>query len=124
MMNIKGEPVGDPQIRIKQLQIFDANLMTPDTKQLAIMTGDPNFCCDQIQISNRTLRPTVDAGSLLTTTLTNGLKALVGLSLNARLAGIGQKLLIDNFDSTKGEIRCYTDCGHCRPPWVSVLFRS
>jgi hypothetical protein len=101
---------------MKQLQIFDADLMAVGTKQLAILTGNPHFCCCQVQIANRALSPTVDTGGFLTTTLTNRLKALVGLSLNASLGGIGQNLLIDNFDSTKGEIRCYSSYGHRRPP--------
>jgi hypothetical protein len=57
----------------------------------------------------------VDPGSLLAATLTNRLEALVGLSLKARLVGIGQNLLMGNFDSTMGEIRCYTDSKHSRP---------
>jgi len=51
----------------------------------------------------------------------NRLKASVGLSMNANLGGIGQNLLIDNFDSTKGEIRCYSNRGY-RLPFSGNLF--
>ena len=104
VVNIKREPMGHPQIRMKQVQILDADLLAFGTKQLAILTADPHFGRCQVQIANRALRPTVDAGGLLAATLTNRQKAFVGLSLNASFSGIGQNLLIDNFDSTKGEI--------------------
>jgi hypothetical protein len=116
VVNIKRQALGYPQIRMKQLQILDTDLMTFDTKQFAIPTGKPHFGSCQVQIANRALCPTVDSSGFLAATLTNGLKAFVGLRLNARLGSIGQNLLIDNFDSTKGEIRCYSQCGHRRPP--------
>ena len=81
--------MGDPQIRIKQLQILDADPMAIGTKQLAILTGKPNFGRCQVQIANRALCPTVDSSGFLAATLANRQKALVGLSLNVSLAGIG-----------------------------------
>jgi len=123
MVNIERQPVGHPQIRMKQVQIFDADLTAVGTKQLAVLTGKPDLGACQIQIANRALGPTVDSGGFLAAALTNRVKAFVGLSLNTRLAGIGQNLLIDNFDSTKGEIRCYSSSGHRRPP-LDIFFHG
>jgi hypothetical protein len=105
MVYIKRQPMGYPQIRMKQVQILDADPLTVGTKQLAILTGKPHFGSCQVKIANGTLCPIVDAGSFSATTLTNRQKAFVRLGLKASLAGLGQNLLIDNFDSTKGEIR-------------------
>jgi hypothetical protein len=89
VVNIKRQAVGDPQIRMKQFQIFDADPMAVGTKQLAILAGKPHLGACQVQIAIRAMHTTVDTGSLLTATLTNRIKAHVGLSLNASLAGIG-----------------------------------
>jgi hypothetical protein len=35
--------------------------------------------------------------------------------------GLGCNRLIDNFDSTKGEIGCYSGRGHRRPPLYRVF---
>jgi hypothetical protein len=109
---------------MKQLQILDTDLMAFGAKQFAIPTGKPHFGSCHVQIANRALSPAVDSSGFFAATLTNGLKAFVGLSLDARLGSIGQNLLIDNFDSTKGEIRCYSQCGHRRPPLYRFFLRS
>jgi hypothetical protein len=116
LINVKRQALGDTQIRIKQLQIFDTDMLTMWAKQLAVLTADPHFGRSQVQISHAALTPAVHRRSLLTAKIANGLKAFVGFYRNARFAGIGENILTDNFDSTKGEIRCYSDSGHRRPP--------
>jgi hypothetical protein len=99
-------------------------MLTMRTKQLAVTTCNPDFGGGQVQIPHCALAPAVHTGSFLAAKMTDGLKAFVGFYLNASLAGIGQNALIDNFDSTKGEIRCYSGSGHRRPPLDNYLFRK
>ena len=58
----------------------------------------------------------MNSGGTLATFVADWLEPLVGLYLNMGSSGLAVDALIDNFDSTKGEIRCYTGCGHRRPP--------
>jgi len=55
-------------------------------------------------------------GSLLTASVENRLKGLVGLYLDMRLDRFGFNALIDSFDSAKEEIGCYRRHRHRRPP--------
>jgi hypothetical protein len=89
---------------MKKLQILDMDALTSRAKQLAVSASDPHAGCGHIQIPHCAVGPTVYTASFLTATMTDGLKAFVGLSLNARFAAVGQNRLTENFDSTKGEI--------------------
>jgi hypothetical protein len=89
---------------MKQLQILDTHALATRAKQLAVTASDPYPGTGHVQVAYGTFGPTVDTASFLTATMTDGLKAFVGLSLNARFAGVGQNRLTENFDSTKGEI--------------------
>jgi len=105
---------------MKQFQILDMNALTVSAKHFAISAGDPGQCRSKTQVSDLALGPTVDSGGPLAATLADGLKAFVGFHMDMSPGCLGGDRLIDNFDSTKGEIRCYTEYGHRRPPWDNV----
>ena len=109
---------------MKQLQIFDLNALIGSTKHLSIPARDPSLCRVEAQVLNLALSLTVNSASSLVASLTDGLKAFVGFHMDMSPGCIGGNCLIDNFDSTKGEIGCYSRYGHRRPPLVIVLFRS
>ena len=101
---------------MKQLQVLDMHALTTRAKHFAISTGHPESGRGDAQIPDFALRPAVHPGCLLTTTVTQRPVAPIGLDVDIGLADIGVYFLVDNFDSTKGEIRCYTKSGHRRPP--------
>ena len=53
--------------------------------------------------------------------LVEGLEALVGNDFDPSLGGLQKDRLTDNPDSTKGEVRCYTEVEHCWPPLDNFL---
>jgi hypothetical protein len=108
---------------MKKFHILDVNTMAMGTKYFAISASKPNMGSGYVQIAYLSQCPTVNAGSFAAATMADRLKAPVGLQLDMRFAGLGGNLLVDNFDSTKGEIRCYTEFGHRRPPFDKVVRR-
>jgi len=89
---------------MEQLQILDMDALTVRTKHFAIPAGDPHPGSGKVQVSNLALCPAVDSASPVAAYLTDGLKALVGFYLDVSPSCLGGNRLIDNFDSTKGEI--------------------
>jgi len=109
-----------PQIRVKEFQVLDMDALTVSTKHFAILAGDPQPCSGKVQVPNLALGPAVNTTIPLAASMADGLKPLVGLYLDVSSGGFGRNRLTDNFYSTKGEIWCYSVCGHRRPPlyWV------
>jgi hypothetical protein len=105
LMDLGGQPPSHPQIRVKKLQILDADTLAMATQQLAVLAAQPDLRAGQVQVPNRALSPAVDAGSLLAANMTDGLEPLVGPHIDNRFCGRGVHGLFGNFDSTKGEIR-------------------
>jgi len=95
--------------------------VTVSTKHLAILAGDPQPGSGKVQIPNFAPGPAVNTGCPLAASVADGLKALVGLNLDVSSAGLWCNRLIDNFDSTKGKIGCYSGYGHRRPPLYTVF---
>ena len=94
------------------------------TEHFAIVTFDPDRRGGQVQIPDPALGPAVHPSGSLPTAVTDRLKALVGLYPYLGLASVFQNDLVDNFDSTKGEIGCYSGLGHRRPPSDRVYLAS
>jgi len=105
---------------MKQLQIFGMDTLAMGTKKFSIAAIEPYLGSCHIQVSDTALGPTVDYGSGQTASMTKWNKAIVGLQLDIGRIGFGCNVLIDNFYSTKGEIRCYSGYGHRRPPLYRV----
>jgi hypothetical protein len=101
---------------MEQLQILDMHPLTTGAEHLAIPAGHPESGRGDTQIPDFALGPAVHPGSLLTATVTQWPEAPIGLDVDMGLTDIGCYLLMDNFDSTEGEIRCYTESGHRGPP--------
>jgi len=116
LVDLGGQPPGYPQIGVKDLQLLDANSLAMGTEQFTVLAAQPDLGTGQVQVSYRALGPTVHAGSLLAAHMTDGLEPLVGYYIDYRFGGTRLQRLFGNFDSTKGEIRCYRVTGHRRPP--------
>jgi hypothetical protein len=56
-----------------------------------------------------------------TTEMTNGMESFVGNGFDPSSLGAHRDRLLDNTDSWKREIMCYTQCGHRWPPLDNVL---
>jgi hypothetical protein len=117
LINIICQPSGDPDIGVKQLQILDADFVTYRAKQLSVLAFEPNFSACQIQVTDATFSPAMSTVGFMPASVTNWFKAFVRLYLNPSLGGITINALIDNFYSTKGKVRCYSEFGHRRPPF-------
>jgi len=106
---------------MKELQILDMDTLTACTKHFAIPAGDPKPSGGHVQVPNFALGPTVNPCGFVAASVTDGLVALVGLHPDMSCKSLGCNALIDNFDSTKGEIGCYGGNGHRRPPLGMVF---
>jgi len=120
-VDIVGHAESHPQVGMKKFQAFDDNALTVQAKDLAILAMEPDSCRGHIQIPNLSLDPAVNIPRSLATEVTTGQKAPVGNHLDSSLSTSEIHGLIDNSDSTKGEVGCYTDCGHRWPPWDNFL---
>lgn len=101
---------------MEQLQIFDMHALTARAEHLPIPAGHPESGRGDAQVPDFALGPAVHPGSPLTATMTQRPITPIGFDADVGLADIGCNFLMDNFDSTEGEIRCYTESGHRRPP--------
>jgi hypothetical protein len=108
---------------MKKFQAFDMNSPAVGTKYFAIAAVEPDLGRSYVQISDPALGPAVNGGGRETAPMANRYKPLVGLHLDMSGIGFGCNVLVDNFDSTKGEIRCYSGYGHRRPPLDIVFSR-
>jgi hypothetical protein len=105
---------------MEQLQILDMDAMAVSTEQFSISAYDPGLCRSEAQVSDLALSPAVDSGCQLAAFLADWSKAFVGFRQNVSYGCFGRNGLLDNFDSAKGEIWCYTESGHRRPPLDKV----
>jgi len=121
LIDIAGQSSRDPKIRVKELQILDMDTVTVSTKHFAIFASHPQPGSGEVQIPKLASGPAVNTRSPLAASVANGLKTLVGLHPDLSSSSFGGNRLFDNFDSTEGEIWCYTDNGHCRPPLDKVF---
>ena len=106
---------------MEELQIFDMDSVTMRTDDFSIATIEPYLGGCHAQVSDTALGPAVNCSLCVATSLTDRCKSLVGLHLDMSRIGFGCNALIDNFDSTKGEIGCYSGYGHRRPP-VDIVY--
>ncbi len=103
LMDQSGQPARDPQIRVKQLQLLEADTLAMAAEQFAVMPLQPDLGGRQVQIPYGPLRPAVEAGSFLPAQVAHGTKALVRDNIDYRFGCSGVHRLFGNFDSTKGE---------------------
>jgi hypothetical protein len=117
-MDILGQSFGHSEIGMEQLQIFDNNLSASRAEDLSKMAMQIDLGRSQIQIPDTSLSPAVNTDGFLTTQMTDGMISLVRNNLDPRFVSLWINKLVYNSNSTKGEIGCYTDTGHCRPPGI------
>ena len=98
------QPPGHPQIRVKEFQLLDADALAVSAEQLAVITSQPDLGAGQVEVSHRALSPAVNVAGLLPAQMTHGMKALVGNHLDDGFGGIRVNHLLDDFDSTRGEV--------------------
>ena len=101
---------------MKQFQIFDDDSLAMETEDLAILALEPDLSRGQIEISYGPLGPAVDVTALLAAEVTDWVKPLVGNDIHPGLGRMRKNGLADETDARKGEIGCYTEIGHRRPP--------
>ena len=98
------QPTGHPQIRVKEFQLLDADALAMSAEQLAVITSQPHLGAGQVEVSHRALSPAVNTAGLLPAQMTHGMEALVGNHIDDGFGGIRVNHLLDDFDSTKGEV--------------------
>ena len=107
LINVIGQPPGNSNIRVKEFQVLDANASAHRAIKLAVVAIEPDLSCGQVQIANSALGPTVSDIGFMATSMAYRFKTLVRQDLYRSHCRIWINALIDNFYSTKGEIRCY-----------------
>jgi hypothetical protein len=116
LIDIEGQSPGDPEIGIEQIQVFDEDLLTLGTNDLAIVTTDRNPGGAEVEIPDLSLVLTVNASPPVATAMTNRMKSLVWDNLDQCLLCFRANPLFDNTNSWKRQIWCNTQCGHSGPP--------
>lgn len=120
LINIVGQTSGNPDVRIKQLQILGANFPTHRTEQLSVSAIEPHLGGGKVQVPDLALCPAMSSIDLVAAFVTHRLVAPTRDYLDGRGCSIRSNMLSDNFYSTKGKVRCYGESGHRRSPrlWV------
>jgi len=77
-VDVSGEALGDPQIGVKQVQVFDDDSLAMETEDLAILALEPDLGRGQVEISYGPLGPAVDVGTWLAAEVTDRVKPFVG----------------------------------------------
>lgn len=114
--NITRQPLGHPQVRIEQIELFDGNLLTVGTDDLPVLTVYPEACRTKVQVSDPPPLLAVDSSGPAPADMADRTESPVGDCLQISPLTVGGYPLSDNPDSWKGEIVCYTQRGHHRPP--------
>ena len=116
LVDIASQPLGNPEIRIEQIQVLDENFSTLETNDFAIVTKDPNPGRGEVEIPNPSLVLTVHANPLTATAMTNRMKSLVWNNLDQGLLCLQANPLFDDTNSRERKVRRDTQCGHPGPP--------
>lgn len=98
------QPASHTQVRVKDAKLLDADAVAMSAEQLAVITSQPDLGAGQVEIPHRALSPAVNTAGLLSAHMTHGLEALVGDHIDDGLGGSRLNHLLDDFDSTKGEV--------------------
>ena len=114
--DIARQPLGHPQIGIEKIQLLDGSLLAVGTDDLPIQAADPDAGRPEIQVADPASLLTVNSICPPSADMANGTEPFVGHSLQVSFPGISGNLLAENTDSGEGEIVCYTQRGHRRPP--------
>jgi len=115
-VDVCGQPPRDAQIGVKQIQPLDHDPSAAGAVELAVAAIEPHPGAGHVQVPDRTARPAVNRGGFRAAVMAHGGKAPVGCHPDMHAVGLrGHRLALD-FDSTKGEVRCYSGSGHRRPP--------
>ena len=121
LVNVTSQPFGYPEVRIEKVEVFDKGPLTFETDNLSVLAPNPDSGRSKVQISDQSPLVAVDVGSLAATDMANGLKSFVGNGLDPSSFGVGPNPLLNNSDSWKREIVCYTQTGHRWPPLDNFL---
>jgi len=114
--DIARQPLGHPQIGIEEIELFDGSLMAVRAGNFSVQAADPDPCRTEIQVADPASLLTVNSICPPSTDMANGTEPFVGHRLQVSFPGIAGNLLAENTDSREGEIVCYTQRGHRRPP--------
>jgi len=106
--NITRQSLGHPKVRVEEIELFDRNLLTVGTNDLAIMAMNPDSRWTKVQVSDPATLLAVDPSGLPSADMADRPESLVGYRLQVSLLGIAGYPLSKNTDSRKGEIVCYT----------------
>jgi hypothetical protein len=115
-VDVSGEALGYPQVGVKQFQVFDDNSLAVETEDLSILALEPDLSGSKIEISYGPLGPAVDVGAWLAAEVADRVKTFVGHDVHPGLGRMRKGELANETDAAKGEIGCYTEIGHRRPP--------
>jgi len=123
-VDVKSQPFCDPLAGGEKLQVFDYNPPAVHTDNLSVMALHPDSKGAKIQVSDPPLDMAVDPSRWMSTATANSEKTFVGTDIDPSCSCVLSDGLMDNLDSTKRKIICYTHSGHRRPPWVNCLVQN
>jgi len=102
--DITRQPLGHPQVRIEEIELFDGSLPAVSTDDLPVQAADPDPCRPEIQVVDPPSLLTVNSICPLSADMANGTESLVGDRLQASFLGIGGYPLAVDTDSREGKI--------------------
>jgi len=116
LVDIASQSFRDPEGGIEEIEVFDRRSLALRAEDLPILTVEPYLSRSKIQISNRSLLVAVDSRRGTATKMAEGSESFVGNDFDPGSFCPFRDPLMDNSDSTKGEVLCYTQTGHRWPP--------
>jgi len=102
--DIACQPLGHPQVGMKNVELFERSLPALSTDDLPVLTADPDPRRTEVQIADPPSLPAVNSTRRLSTEMADGTESLVGHRLQVSFLGIGGHLLPDDPDSREGKI--------------------
>jgi len=120
-VDVKSQAFCDPPAGSEEVQVFDNNPSAVETDNLAVMAFQPDSKGGYIQVANPSLNMAVDPVRRMPTATANREKTFVGTDIDPNCSSLLSDGLMDDLDSTKRKIICYTHSGHRRPPSVGCF---
>lgn len=108
LVDVVSQSFGDPEIRIEQIEIFDGGSVALKTGHLSVLALDPDSGRSKVEIPKHSFLLAVDSGGFGPTKMTNRMESFIGNGFDPSPVGAHRARLLDNTDSWKREIMCYT----------------
>jgi hypothetical protein len=108
LVEVTGQSFVDLEIRTAQTELFDGGLLILRSCNLSVLALNPDSGRSKVEILKNSFLLTVDTYSFGPTDMTNRMKSFVGNGFDPSPVDTHRDRLLDNPNSWKREIMCYT----------------